>query len=100
MNHIRDTNGEIISSSKNLAGIRRYVSSHLIKILDISKVGQFEGQLSILFEDKSSYQTNFASFEVLRNFVRRWRNVYGAPLRVNGVDCGNVEYKNEALKST
>jgi len=90
MEQILDRDGNVIQTSRNLAGIRRYVGTHLIKKLDVCQIGQWEGQLSILFDDGASYQTNFASFAVLFDFVRRWRNVYGAPFSVNGKDVGVV----------
>lgn len=99
METIRDKNGNAIQTSRNLAGIRRYVGIHLIKWLDICPIGEngSEGQLSILFDDNSSFQTNFASFGVLKNFVRNWRNVYGAPLLIGGEQFGTVAYDNKFL---
>lgn len=99
MEVIRDKAGNIIGRSRNLAGIRRYTSNHLIKQMDLSAIGEngSEGQLSILFDDGVSFQTNFCSLQVLKNFVRNWRNVYGAPLLVNGQDCGKVDYHNPNL---
>lgn len=93
---ILDKNGKVIQTSHNLAGIRKYVSNHLIKWLDICPIGEngSEGQLSILFDDGASFQTNFADFGVLKNFVRNWRNVYGAVLTIGGIDCGTIEYDN------
>lgn len=93
---ILDKNGNVIQTSRNLAGIRKYVSSHLIKWLDICPIGEngSEGQLSILFDDGASFQTNFASYSVLKNFVRNWRNVYGAVLTIGGIGCGRVAYDN------
>lgn len=90
MNVIRDRNGNIIQRSQNLAGIRRYVGKHAVKVLSITGLQYEAGKLCILFENGASYETNFASFDVLRDFVARWRNVYGAPLIVNGVACGVV----------
>jgi hypothetical protein len=97
MMFIRDRDGNVISQSRNLAGIRRYVSGHtpaVIKVLDISEIGIGEGKLSILFENECSFETNFASYSVLKGFVSRWRNVYGAPLTVNGQPAGKVSTHN------
>ena len=47
MEVIRDRDGEVISKSRNLAGIRRYVGGltpPLIKILDVSEIGDGEGK--------------------------------------------------------
>ena len=95
---IRDSEGKAINTSRNLRGIRRYVGQNLIKVLSIDAIAKGEGKLMILFDNKASFETNFASFNVLRDQVRQWRNVYGAPLRVNGVDCGKVSKDNAALK--
>jgi hypothetical protein len=94
---IRDRDGNVISKSRNLAGIRRYVGGHtapLIKVLDISEIGAGEGKLCILFENRCSFETNFCSYSVLKGFVRRWRNIYGSPLTVNGQPAGIVSALN------
>lgn len=103
MLQILDRDGKVISQSRNLRGIRRYAGKHVVKILDISNTRNFDcildgGLLSILFEGGVSFQTDFASFEVLRDFVRRWRNVWGAPLLVNGENKGEISYHNSALQ--
>ncbi len=94
---IRDQNGNKISESKNLAGIRRYVATNTIKILAIDSIDSCAGKLVILFDNKASFECNFASFNVLRNFVRNWRNVYDSPLLVQGNDAGKVSYDNTWL---
>ncbi len=97
MMSIRDRAGNVISKSRNLAGIRRYVSGYnppLIKMLDISEIGAGEGKLCILFENDCSFETNFSSYSVLKGFVRRWRSVYGATLTVNGQPAGVVSSRN------
>ena len=84
---IRDCDGKVIRTSRNLAGIRRYVANPggpAIKRLQIDQIGGGEGKLSILFEDGSRYETYFADFTVLASWVYRWRNVRGAPTYVNG----------------
>lgn len=97
---IRDKNGKVIQSSQNLRGIREYVgkTKSPISCLAIDLVGQWEGKIFILFDDVVTFETDFTSFKVLKDFVRRWRNVYGAPLRVNGLVSGMVEYRNVALQ--
>jgi hypothetical protein len=97
MPSIRDKNGNAISTSKNLAGIRKYVGGYMppfIKTLDVSEIGDYEGKLSILFDNGNSYETNFESYNVLINFVSRWRNVHGAPLTLNGQNVGEVSSTN------
>jgi hypothetical protein len=94
---VRDRDGKVINKSRNLAGIRRYVGGHtppLIKTIDVSEIGAGEGKLSILFENACSFETNFASYSVLTGFIRRWRNVHGSPLTVNGQPAGVVSNRN------
>ena len=98
---IRDRDGNVIRQSRNLAGIRRYVGGlhpPIIKTMDISQVGDNEGKLSILFEQGQSYETNFPCFVSLALFVRGWRNVYGAPLTVNGEPSGKVNSDHVLLR--
>jgi hypothetical protein len=102
---IRDRHGNPIHRSRNLAGIRRYVAgctryqhNQIIKTLAIDAIGMgWEGKLSIVFDDGSSYETNFASYFVLLGFVKRWRNVRGAPLVVNGQSWGTVRPDHPAF---
>jgi hypothetical protein len=99
MKLILDRDGKVISKSRNLAGIRRYVGGHVrpsIKVIDVSQIGDGEGKLCILFENECSFETNFASYSVLTGFVRRWRNVYGAPLSVTGQPAGVVSNRTPA----
>lgn len=92
--HIRDRNGGIVSSSRDSRGIRRYVSNNRIKVLAIDRLQDNQGKLLILFENGSSYEENWCSFFLLCDSLRRWRNVYGSPLRVNGEDKGKVGKDN------
>ena len=99
MEVIRDRDGNVISRSRNMRGIRRYVSDRIIKRVAIGEIGNREGKLMILFEDGSSYETNFASWGVLRQTVRQWRNLYGAPLQYCDThDAGTVHYYNMYLE--
>ena len=94
---IRDRDGKVISEFRNLAGIRRYVGGHtppLIKVLDVSEIAHSEGKLCILFANGCSFETNFASYSVLKGFVNRWRNVHGSPLTVNGQPAEVVSNRN------
>lgn len=96
---VRDRDGKVINKSRNLAGIRRFVSGHTppsIKTIDVSKIGAREGKLCILFENGCSFETNFASYSVLTGFVRRWCNVHGAPLTVNGQPASVISSHNPA----
>jgi len=97
METIRDATGSVIQRSRNLRGIRSYVGANIIKVLAIEPIAHGEGKLMILFDNGANYETNFACYSVLRQFVRQWRNVYGAPLLVNHVPSGTVDAKNIAL---
>lgn len=96
---IIDKNGKIIRSSKNLRGIRDYISEaykthsdYPVKI----DASHFEdgALLSILFNSGISCHTEFASFEVLTGFtLKNWRNLYGTRISVDGVNKGGLTYK-------
>ncbi len=92
MMFVLDRDSNVINKSKNLAGVRRYMAltRSPVKHIDLSHIGQSEGQLSILWENNASFQTNFASFTVMQNFVDRWRNAWGAPLSIDGLIVGTV----------
>ena len=76
----------IIGTSRNLAGIRRYVAKSSIPIASIILVEKdnLGGTMKIKFKDGVHFKTDFASFLVLCDWVRRWRAVYGSPLTING----------------
>lgn len=98
MKAILDKDGKPIQRSKNLRGIRQYVGRNIIKVLAIDRTANGEGELSILFENGCSFETNFADFHVLAAWVQRWRNAWGAPLRINGRYCGIVGFSNPHLQ--
>jgi len=102
MEYILDRNGNIIHRSKSMRGIRRYVSNHLIKWVDISCISNrsYEGLLSILFENGDSYQRVWSNYSALKDMVRYWRNIHGAKLTVNGDDYGKIGYDNYRLRVT
>lgn len=95
MHTINDRDGNPISRSRNMRGIRARVGKHLVKTVAISPLkGEDEGKLMILFDDGASYETNFASYATLVDCVRRWRNLYGAELLINGESCGPLSFDN------
>lgn len=98
---IRDKSGYVVSRSRNLRGIRQYVSGHtppIIKMLSVSPIGDGEGKLLILFENGNSYEANFASFVVLKQFVRAWKDIHGSPFWYDGKRCGEVTRNNPHLQ--
>lgn len=107
MNVIRNADGEVIRQSRNLRGIREYMGHNRVKVMSIDPMRQptlasltdtSGGKLCILFVDGSSFEANFASYTVLRDWVRRRRNAYGSTLRVAGEDAGTVSYRNPHLR--
>ena len=94
---IKDKHNKIIQRSRNLRGIRRYVSKNTIKDIIICKRLHERGDLAVNFIDGAHLFTEFASFIVLKGFVRNWRNVHGAELIVDNIISGRVSYDNIAL---
>jgi len=97
MLYILYEHGDIVSRSQNLAGIRKEVGRQQVRVVAIRQLLMGEGLLHIDFESGWTFETNFASFEVLMDTIRNWRNLYGASLRVNGKREGTVGYRNKAL---
>lgn len=90
-------NGKIIQRSKNLAGIRRYVATNLIRAMAVTREPDGGGAMSIAFDNGAVFVTKFADYSVLCGWVRRWKNAWGAPLRVSGCDCGKLSKDTEEL---
>lgn len=97
MNLIHNSNGDIIQRSKNLAGIRRYASNHVVSKAILTGFADGTGMLTVQFDgvhgSLAQSTVHFASFEVLQQFVRNWRNAHGAQLEVNGISRGVVTSK-------
>lgn len=89
---IYNAQGAIIGTSRNLAGIRRYVASSRLYITHyrVREGWQGTGILSIRFNDGSHYRTRFADYSVLCDWSSRWRNAHGSPLYVNGKEQGKL----------
>lgn len=94
---VYDRDGNPISTSANLRGIRRYVGQNAIEFVDLKSLPNGMGMLHIVFDDGATLETPFACYSTLINAVRNWRNLYDAPLRIEGDSKGKVEYKNPAL---
>lgn len=94
---IRDRYGNFVSESRNLRGIRQAVGREAVSLVAIESRSTGEGDLHIGFQNGNRFRTDFASFDVLKDAVRRWRNLYGASLVVDGKREGKVGYGNPAL---
>ncbi len=101
--------GEVVGTSRNLAGIRRLVGRKPVARIEIGSkdfmvhgrkptTRYYEGVLYVIFDDGTKYATDFADYTVLKDWVRRWRNVYGSPLVVEGVPSGEIYANNPALR--
>jgi hypothetical protein len=95
MIYIRNSNGTIIGRSKNLNGIRRFASRYGIESLYLGGYADGTGILVVYFNGASA-TAYFASFEVMQQFVRNWRNARGAAVNINGVARGVVTSKEPA----
>ena len=90
------TNGKLYQTS-NLATLRKKVGKQLVQQVSIARTGNGEGLMSVFFTNGDQTGNRWASFEVLKNSLRNWRNLYGAPLEVEGADRGKISYTNDAL---
>lgn len=93
--------GTVISRSRNLRGIRAAVGKRGVLEVEITKMGPkaaSDGLLHVKFYGGDYCLTGYASFDVLREGLRTWRNLYGVKLVINGEPAGEIGYSNERLK--
>lgn len=86
--------------------IRRLIGRHVVERVEIWKGENWrsDGNIKIVYKENGRadspgvvWQDEWASYEVLKWALRNWRNLYGAPLFVNGQEAGVVSYRNPAL---
>lgn len=94
---IRNSQGEVVSRSRNLAGIRAYIGRNLVDRVKVYPADNREGILEIWFDNGNYCQTRWASFSVLKSALRTWRNLYGANLEIEWNEAGKIGYRNPAL---
>lgn len=94
MIYVTDSTGRIVNQSRNLAGVRRYVRRHLIDRVSIAELPSGRGDLTIAFANGCRFRTTFESYSVLREWLARWRHVWGSPLSINGQDAGFISSRN------
>ena len=96
-----DETGKVVSKSRNLAGIRRYVAQYAVARVRIKELKDgmvhADGGIKVIFQNGWYWATRYSDYGVLLNSLRNWRNLYGVPLVVNGEPAGVVGYKNPAL---
>ena len=96
---ILDNDHNIVSKSKNLRGIRTFSSKHAIAIVELNSfLIDNSGRLTVRFDGGFYAIADFASFTVLKRFVRRWRNAQGAALLIDGNRRGVVTPTNKGLQ--
>lgn len=71
--------GAIVNRSKNLAGVRRYASKHAMASIHLVGRPGGAGELHIKFDNGARFNGPFASYDVMRAWVDRWRNAKGVP---------------------
>lgn len=98
MEEVKDKDGNVIRRSRNLRGIRDHVADYLVNTLDVSRLSDGGGRLSVTFVNGDSYETNFADFKVLCLLVRGWRNVCGVLLTINGAPADYARWSNPELR--
>lgn len=89
---------------KNLRTIREYIGKHVPGEVSIWENRDGSGLLAIYFYKLDSdkelaalYEGTFASFTVLCQTLRQWRNLSGTPLEIDGYSSGCVSYHNPKL---
>lgn len=94
---IFDRHGDLVSTSRNLRGIRQAVGKNRVDYVLLKKRPNHEGSLYIAFLNGNRCLIGFASYDVLKQTIRNWRNLYGVDLYADREYQGKVEYGNPAL---
>lgn len=87
----------MVSSSRNLRGLRAYCGDVPATKVGICKWNLTEGSLAVTFTDGAVCVCEWASYEVLRQSLRTWRTLQGAPLEIDGKPAGEVGFRNPWL---
>ena len=89
--------GKIVARSKNLRGVYRYARVH-VRMIDLRRHGPERGIMHVSYLNGATCAVAFASFDVMRAAVARWRNCYRALLLIDGQPNGLVAKDNRALQ--
>jgi hypothetical protein len=90
--HVNTAAGEPVASYKNLAGLSRYAKAHGVK--DIAGVlNGGGGFLNIAFKNGAWTHVDFASADVMRNYIHRRRFLWN----LKGGDVGNNRIRYKAI---
>jgi hypothetical protein len=91
---IRNKNGEIVSRSANLRGLRRHLTSHPAQSVQIAQYNGGSAYMIVEFQNGDYCRSDWASYRVLCQSLANWRNLRGTPLFIKS---GNVGPDNVAL---
>ncbi len=83
---IRDTNGNPVRTSRNLRGLIAHFNRQPVDVVAIDRLADGSGKLMVLFSNRDTCETTFASYTVLAEWIRSRRNLRGCKLRDNGTD--------------
>ena len=95
--YIYDPEGRLVSMSRNLVGIKSYVSKNPVRYVEIQQFEHDEGGIKIVFQNGYYWLGRWADYTVVKWALRNWRNLAGAELRMNGKSVGKIGYRNPAL---
>lgn len=89
--------GKAVFTSRNLAGIQRAISRDLVKSVRIDhfpdKFPHGNGRLRVLFQNGNRYETDFASYEVLKGWLRGRLWLHGVPIKTSDEGSGVIGKK-------
>lgn len=81
---IRDTDGYIVSRSKNLRGIREYLRRHAVERVDIWPHDSGTAQIGVTWANGASVITDFQSFAVCKQWCASRRRFPAAVIHIKG----------------
>ncbi len=84
---ILDQHNNVVSQSANLRGLRRATGTYSVHSVHLNEEPT---TIKVIFKNGFHCTTNFASFTVLKDTVKNWRNLYGSNLVINGVEFGVI----------
>lgn len=91
---IYDSNMKPVSHSRNLRGILDYSRKHAVAKVRLTQYKIVGGMLHIEWMNGATVCTIFASWTVLKSWVRGRKNLRGALLVVNGMPQWTVTRSN------
>ena len=97
MIHIKNEKKEVVSSSKNLAGVKRWANKNGVNSIRLYKASGHSGRMVICFDDKHECECPFENYKIMLDFVMRWRNAYGSYLFIENDSVGLLSLGNYRL---